>query len=77
MGGDFKTVALLDEHAYLASMVYADLNTIRAQMTNCPKKSDHTGIQKRIRLMTGDQPRHKRGESLVQLRQGPSTSVVS
>ncbi|AVP97561.1 transposase [Ahniella affigens] len=53
--GRFKAVALLDERAFLAAMVYADLNPIRAQMTTSPKKSDHTGIQKRIRKLTGNQ----------------------
>ena len=44
----FKSQALLDQTAVLASMVYVDLNPIRAQMAKNPETSDYTSIQERL-----------------------------
>ena len=46
--GRFKSQALLDEAALAASMVYVDLNPIRAEMANTPEDSDYTSVQKRL-----------------------------
>ncbi len=45
----FKCQALLDEAAIAASMVYVDLNLIRAGRAGTPEESDFTSIQERIR----------------------------
>ncbi len=44
----FKCQALLDTAAIAASMVYVDLNLIRAGLAETPEKSDFTSIQERI-----------------------------
>jgi hypothetical protein len=45
----FKCLALLDEAAIAACMVYVDLNPIRAGLASTPEGSDFTSIQERIR----------------------------
>lgn len=47
--GRFKSQALLDEAAVLASMAYVDLNPIRANMAATPEQSDYTSIQQRVK----------------------------
>nr|MDA3932856.1 transposase [Gammaproteobacteria bacterium] len=48
----FKSQALLDEEALIASMAYVDLNPIRAGMAATPEGSDYTSIQQRINAAT-------------------------
>jgi len=45
----FKCQALLDLAAIVSSMVYVDLNPIRAGVAATPEESDFTSIQERIR----------------------------
>ena len=45
----FKCQALLDVAAIACSMVYVDLNPIRAGLSATPEESDFTSIQERIR----------------------------
>ena len=44
----FKSVAILDEEALLATCVYIDLNPIAAKIAETPETSDHTSIQQRL-----------------------------
>ena len=48
--GRFKSKPILDELALLATMVYVDLNPVRAGIAETPESSSHTSIQERIRL---------------------------
>jgi len=45
----FKSQALLSEEAVLTSMVYVDLNPVRANIAPTPEDSDYTSVQERIR----------------------------
>ena len=45
----FKCKALLDDISTITSMVYADLNLVRAGLADTPEDSDFTSIQERIR----------------------------
>lgn len=46
--GRFKSQALLDEPALIATMAYVDLNPIRAAMAETPEESGYTSIQQRV-----------------------------
>ena len=44
----FKSVAILDDEALLATCVYIDLNPIAAKIADTPETSDHTSIKQRL-----------------------------
>lgn len=46
--GRFKSVAILDEEALLATCVYIDLNPVAAGLAPVPEASAHTSIKERI-----------------------------
>jgi REP element-mobilizing transposase RayT len=44
----FKSVAILDDEALLATCVYIDLNPVAAKIAATPEISDHTSIKQRL-----------------------------
>jgi len=54
--GRFRSQAVLDEPAVVKTMVYVDLNPVRAGIAETPEESAHTSVQARI---------EKRGEALA------------
>jgi hypothetical protein len=46
--GRFKSVAICDEEALLATSVYIDLNPVAAQVAETPETSEHTSIKQRL-----------------------------
>lgn len=44
----FKSVAILDEEALLATSTYIDLNPVAAKIAEVPETSEHTSIKSRI-----------------------------
>src|SRR5262249_35736568 len=46
--GRFKSVAILDEEALLATCVYIDLNPVAAGLAVVPDSSEHTSIKARV-----------------------------
>ncbi len=50
----YGCVALLDDAALLAAMVYVDLNPVRAGMASNLLRSDHTSVQRRLRNVRAD-----------------------
>jgi REP element-mobilizing transposase RayT len=46
--GRFKSVAICDEEALLATSVYIDLNPVAANVATTPETSDYTSIKQRV-----------------------------
>jgi REP element-mobilizing transposase RayT len=46
--GRFRSIAILDEQALLATCVYIDLNPVAAGIANVPEASAHTSIKARV-----------------------------
>lgn len=46
--GRYKSIAILDEEALLATCVYVDLNPVAAGIAAKPEESDHTSIKARV-----------------------------
>jgi hypothetical protein len=46
--GRFKSIAILDEEALLATCVYIDLNPVAAGIAQVPESSEHTSIKQRV-----------------------------
>jgi hypothetical protein len=46
--GRYKSIAILDKEALLATCVYVDLNLVAARLANVPEESDHTSIKARV-----------------------------
>ena len=44
----YKSIAVLDEEALLATCAYIDLNPVAAGIANVPEKSAHTSVKQRI-----------------------------
>ncbi len=44
----YKSIAILDEEALLATCAYIDLNPVAAGIAEVPEKSDHTSIHQRV-----------------------------
>ena len=44
----FKSVAILDEEALLATSTYIDLNPVAAKIADVPETSEHTSIKQRV-----------------------------
>lgn len=47
--GRFKSIAILDEEALLATCAYIDLNPVAAGIAQTPENSRHTSIRQRVR----------------------------
>jgi len=48
----FQSQRILDEHSVLASMVYTDLNPVRAGVTGNPLEAENTSLARRIKTQT-------------------------
>lgn len=46
--GRYKSIAILDEEALLATCAYIDLNPVAANVTKTPESSPHTSIRQRV-----------------------------
>lgn len=46
--GRYKSIAILDEEALLATCVYIDLNPLAAGVATVPEKSAHTSLKQRV-----------------------------
>ena len=46
--GRYKSIAILDDEALLATCAYVDLNPVSAGLSQMPDKSDHTSIKARV-----------------------------
>ena len=44
----FKSVAILDDEALLATSTYIDLNPVAAKLAEVPESSEHTSIKRRV-----------------------------
>ena len=44
----FKSIAVLDEEALLATSVYVDLNPVAAGLAQAPESSPHTSVKQRV-----------------------------
>jgi hypothetical protein len=44
----FKSIAILDEEALLATSIYVDLNVFAAGLAETPESSPHTSVQQRV-----------------------------
>lgn len=53
--GRYKSQALLDESALIAAMAYADLNPVRAGVSNDPLSSEYTSIRRRVVSLANNQ----------------------
>jgi REP element-mobilizing transposase RayT len=49
----YKSIAILDEEALLATCVYIDLNPVAAGIAASPQTSKHTSIRQRVRHVRG------------------------
>ena len=46
--GRYKSIAILDDEALLATCAYVDLNPVAAGLAQLPEESDHTSIKARV-----------------------------
>ena len=78
--GRFKSVAILDEEALLATCVYIDLNPVAAGIAEVPEASAHTSIKQRVKHVQRKRPRlpggRAWGDRKAAARAGTSSSRV-
>ncbi len=65
----FKSVAILDEEALLATSTYIDLNPVAAKIAEVPETSEHTSIKQRVEHV-------KAQDATTQLQAAKSGSVA-
>ena len=65
----FKSVAILDEEALLATSTYIDLNPVAAKIAEVPETSEHTSIKQRVEHI-------KAQDATTQLEAAKSGSVA-
>jgi hypothetical protein len=65
----FKSVAILDDEALLATSTYIDLNPVAAKIAEVPETSEHTSIKQRVEHI-------KAQEATTQLEAAKSGSVA-
>lgn len=56
--GRFKSKAILGENDLLRTMIYVDLNPIRAQISETPEDSDYTSVKDRISYIQNELQKH-------------------
>jgi hypothetical protein len=72
--GRYKSIAILDQEALLATCAYVDLNPVAAGMAQVPEESDHTSIKARVQYCRElDQLDHLK-QALAKTAQGGTLS---
>ena len=79
--GRFKSVAILDEEALLATCAYIDLNPVAAGIVDVPEASPHTSITERVEHVkaqgrTGDLEAAGKG-SVARIERGQGAGRVT
>lgn len=57
--GRYKSIAIMDEEALLATCAYIDLNVVSAGIAETPETSQHTSVKQRVEHVAGGKNVHR------------------